>query len=166
MGYTAARDRVCAKPHASAASNQGEAYEKTWDDAREGRVLLCFADAPGLEGMIASPQARVEKQSPDRILFGWGIRDGHDGPEYGKMLTPLRRREVARQVLWCWQARCGPLPPDPCLARQARCRGGQGGLQIHVAQSGGRTLWHLRPIYLEVGFSLLFFRGEKTRFWR
>ena len=33
MGHTAARNRVRAKPHASAASNQGEAYEKTWDDA-------------------------------------------------------------------------------------------------------------------------------------
>ena len=40
MGYTAVRDRVRAKPHASAASNQGEAYEETWDDVREGRVLL------------------------------------------------------------------------------------------------------------------------------
>ena len=29
-----------------------------------------------------------------------------------------------------------------------------------------RTLWHLRSIFSEVGFSLLFFRGEKMRFWR
>ena len=28
------------------------------------------------------------------------------------------------------------------------------------------TLWHLRFIFLEVGFSPLFFRGEKMRFWR
>ena len=28
------------------------------------------------------------------------------------------------------------------------------------------ALWHLRSIFLEVGFSPLFFRGEKIRFWR
>ena len=28
------------------------------------------------------------------------------------------------------------------------------------------SLWHLRSIFLEVGFSPLFFRGEKIRFWR
>ena len=28
------------------------------------------------------------------------------------------------------------------------------------------TLWHLRSIFLEVGFSPLFFRGEKVSFWR
>ena len=103
MGYTAARDRVRAKPHASAASNQEEAYEKTWDDAREGRVLLCFSDTPGLEGVIASPQGRVEKQNPDRTLSGEGrfVTDMR-GPNTGcskdahpPALQP-RHREVAR----------------------------------------------------------------------
>ena len=85
MGYTAARNRVRAKPHASAASNQGEAYEKTWDDAREGRVLLCFADTPGLEGVVASPQGRVEKQNPDRTLSG-----------EGRFVTDMRDRKSTR----------------------------------------------------------------------
>ena len=116
MGYTAARNRVRAKPHASAASNQGEAYEKTWDDAREGRVLLCFADTPGLDGVIASPQGRVEKQNPDRTLSGEGrfVTDMR-GPNMGCASTAHppalqpRHREVAREVLW-WQARCPHVP--------------------------------------------------------
>eukprot|EP00972_Heterocapsa_arctica_P042689 6293530-Heterocapsa_arctica.AAC.1 len=72
MGYQGSRDRVRAKPHASAAAHQGEAYEKTWDDAQEGRVLLCHANAKGLEGLVASPQGRVDKLNPDRTTSGEG----------------------------------------------------------------------------------------------
>eukprot|EP00972_Heterocapsa_arctica_P080050 11797715-Heterocapsa_arctica.AAC.1 len=72
MGYQGSRERIRAKPHASAVANQGEAYEKTWDDAQEGRVLLCHANAAGFKGLIASPQGRVDKMNPDHILSGDG----------------------------------------------------------------------------------------------
>ena len=116
MGFTAARDRVRAKPRASAATNQREAYEKTWDDAREGRVLLIFAYSPGLEGVIAAPQGRVEKKNPDRTLSGEGrfVTDMR-APNLGcaKEANPPalqpRHREDAREILW-WQARCPRVP--------------------------------------------------------
>ena len=58
MKYEGPRETVRAKLHASAAARQGEAYEKVWDDVACGRVLLTFADAKGLEGLVSSPQGR------------------------------------------------------------------------------------------------------------
>ena len=42
LHYRGPRTTLRAKPHASAAGHQTEAYEKMWEDAAEGRVLLAF----------------------------------------------------------------------------------------------------------------------------
>ena len=68
-----------AKPHASAAAHQEEAYEKVWEDAMEGRVLLCFGGTPGFECIVSSPRGRVDKTNPDRTV-----------PDGGKIVTDMR----------------------------------------------------------------------------
>ena len=72
MRYDGSRETVRAKPHASAAAHQGEAYEKVWDDVTCGRVLLTFADAKGLDGLVSSPQGRVDKMNPDQAISAEG----------------------------------------------------------------------------------------------
>ena len=50
-----------------------------WEDAAEGRVLLTFCTADGLEGVVSSPQGRVPKINPDRTI----------APE-GRFITNMR----------------------------------------------------------------------------
>jgi hypothetical protein len=108
--------RARAKPHLSAADYQEEAFAQMWDDARCGRILLCYAEEPGLQGVVSSPQGRVPKMNPDRSLA-----------EEGRFITDMREanlacpkenfppagqpkhQEVAREILW-WKVRAPRIP--------------------------------------------------------
>ncbi len=68
MRYTGSRAGRRALPHLSAAQYQGEAYEKAWEDAAQGRGLPAWAGTPGIEDLVESPEGRVPKQNPDRTI--------------------------------------------------------------------------------------------------
>ena len=104
--------RFRSKPHRSALDHIGEAYEKSWEDAHRGRVLLSgTASDEFLHGVVSSPWGRVAKLNPDRTVSAEG-RFIHDqrtvnvtGSKYDHppALQP-KHAVIAKRVLW-WKVR-------------------------------------------------------------
>ena len=107
-----ARRRTRTQPYGSALDNLSELYEKTWQDARWGIVLMVSDEVEEFLGnLIEAPQGRVAKQLPNRTLSKEGRpihamlianAAGHKY-EHPPALQP-RHRQVAKKSRW-WRAR-------------------------------------------------------------
>ena len=110
-----------AKPHQSVMEHLEEAYQKVWKDAHKGRVLLCSAELQDeLAGVLATPQGRVEKMSPDRTVSPEG-RFVHDQRLVNALGSKYDHPLLCSRATVNWHALC-------CGGRRG-CRGSKSGLR-------------------------------------
>ncbi|CAE7689640.1 unnamed protein product [Symbiodinium sp. CCMP2592] len=99
--------RLKCAPHPSLKAHMDEAAAQLWKDVVRGRVLVCYDQGEGLDGVISVPMARVPKMNPDRTVSDKGRVVWDATPvnrfctkeDFPPALQP-KHREVARVILY------------------------------------------------------------------
>ncbi|CAE7617473.1 kptA [Symbiodinium sp. CCMP2592] len=99
--------RLKCAPHPSLKAHMDEAAAQLWKDVVRGRVLVCYDQGEGLDGVISVPMARVPKMNPDRTVSDKGrvvwdatpVNRFCSKEDFPPALQP-KHREVARVILY------------------------------------------------------------------